>query len=46
MDTPIRFRLVLNGDDCILIDGRDESRYVLPNTGCVAAGAGDVREHP
>lgn len=35
MDTPIRFRLVLHGDDCILIDERDESRYVLSNVSCV-----------
>ena len=36
MDAPIQFRLVLHADDCILIDGRDESRYVLANTRCVA----------
>ena len=35
MDTPIRFRLVLRGDDCTLIDERDESRYVLSNVSCV-----------
>jgi hypothetical protein len=34
MDTPIRFRLVLNGSDCILIDQRDNSRYVLKMTTC------------
>ena len=26
MDTPIQFRLVLNGSDCILIDQRDDTR--------------------
>jgi hypothetical protein len=36
MDAPIRFRLVLHADDCILVDGRDETRYVLSNTRCVA----------
>ncbi len=36
MDTPIRFRLVLNGSDCILIDQRDNSRYVLEMTTCAA----------
>ena len=35
MDTPIRFRLVLRGDDCTLIDERDESRYVLDDVSCV-----------
>ncbi len=36
MDTPIRFRLVLNGSDCILIDQRDDSRYLLEKTTCAA----------
>ena len=36
MDTPILFRLVLNGSDCILIDQRDNSRYLLEKTACVA----------
>ena len=36
MDTPIRFRLVLNGSDCILIDQRDNSRYALEMTTCAA----------
>ncbi len=36
MDTPIQFRLVLNGSDCILIDQRDNSRYVLEKTTCAA----------
>ncbi len=35
MDMPIRFRLVLNGDECILIDERDESRHVLGGVSCV-----------
>jgi len=37
MDMPIQFRLVINGDDCILIDQRDESRHVLQDTSCIAA---------
>jgi hypothetical protein len=36
MATPIQFRLVINGTDCILIDQRDESRYLLEKTSCVA----------
>jgi hypothetical protein len=36
MDTPIRFQLVLNGSDCILVDQRDNSRYVLEMTTCAA----------
>ena len=36
MEMPIQFRLVINGDDCILIDQRDESRHVLQDTSCVA----------
>ncbi len=36
MDTPIQFRLVLNGSDCILIDQRDNSRHLLEKTTCVA----------
>jgi hypothetical protein len=31
---PFRFRLVKRGDDCILIDPRDESRRVLADTRC------------
>lgn len=31
---PFRFRLVKNGDDCVLIDLRDDSRQVLANTTC------------
>lgn len=36
MDVPIQFRLVMNGDDCVLIDRRDGSRYELANTRCIA----------
>ena len=36
LDRPIQFRLVINGSDCILIDQRDGSRRVLPNTTCEA----------
>ena len=32
---PLRFRLVRNGNDCILIDPRDESRHLLADTRCV-----------
>ncbi len=31
---PFRFRLVQNGDDCVLIDLRDDSRHVLADTDC------------
>lgn len=34
MDTPMQFRLVKNGRDCILIDERDKSRHLLENTTC------------
>lgn len=37
MDMPFQFRLVINGDDCVLIDQRDESRYPLQDTSCMAA---------
>ncbi|MBW1905745.1 MAG: hypothetical protein JRJ24_10645 [Deltaproteobacteria bacterium] len=36
MDIPIQFRLVINREDCILIDQRDRSRYELENTTCEA----------
>jgi len=36
MDEPIQFRLVINDSDCILIDQRNESRYVLQDTKCLA----------
>ena len=35
MDLPIQFRLVRNGDDCILINRQDEKRYLLRDTRCV-----------
>lgn len=31
---PYRFRLVRSGDDCILIDLRDDSRHLLASTTC------------
>ena len=34
MEAPIQFRLVIHGEDCILIDQRDRSRYKLENTRC------------
>lgn len=34
MDRPIAFRLVKNGDTCVLIDQRDARRYELANTDC------------
>ena len=36
MDPPIRFDLVLNDSQCVLIDRRDDSRHTLKNTTCVA----------
>jgi len=36
MDPPIRFQLVVNDAECILIDTRDAKRYLLENTTCVA----------
>ncbi len=36
LETPIQFRLVLNSSDCILIDQRDNSRYLLEKTTCAA----------
>ncbi len=36
MDPPIRFDLVLNDSQCVLIDMRDDSRHTLENTTCVA----------
>lgn len=36
MDPPIRFHLVLNESECILVDQRDQSRRLLENTTCVA----------
>ena len=36
MDPPIRFQLVVNDSQCVLIDMRDDSRHTLKNTTCVA----------
>jgi len=36
MEMPFEFRLVMNGDDCVLIDQRDSSRHVLQDTSCIA----------
>ena len=36
MDPPMRFHLVLNNSECILVDQRDESRHRLENTTCAA----------
>ncbi len=33
---PLQFHLVIRQSDCILIDSRDRSRYVLNNTSCAA----------
>ena len=34
LEKPMQFRLVKNGDDCVLIDLRDQSRHKLENTTC------------
>ena len=34
VEEPLRLRLVKNGDDCVLIDPRDDSRHVLADTAC------------
>ncbi len=36
MDPPIRFHLVLNNSECILVDQRDKSRQLLEDTTCAA----------
>jgi len=36
MDPPIMFRLVIDDTVCVLIDTRDEARYPLANTTCIA----------
>jgi hypothetical protein len=41
MDMPIQFRLVTNGVDCILVDQRNQARYVLADTSCRAEVSGD-----
>jgi hypothetical protein len=35
LEEPIRFRLVKSGDECVLVDLRDESRHLLTDTTCV-----------
>jgi hypothetical protein len=35
LEEPIRFRLVKSGDECVLVDLRDESRHPLADTTCV-----------
>lgn len=39
MEKPLQFHLVRNGDECILVDQRNQSRTVLANTECVAVDA-------
>jgi hypothetical protein len=34
MDTPVRFTLMTNGTDCVLVEDRGGSRYLLANTRC------------
>lgn len=36
MEQPFQLRLYKNGDDCILVDERDQTRYVLADTSCIA----------
>jgi hypothetical protein len=36
MEMPFQLRLYINGTDCVLIDQRDNSRYVLEMTTCAA----------
>lgn len=35
LEMPVRFHLVINGTDCVLVDQRDQARYLLVNTSCV-----------
>lgn len=35
LEQPMRFQLVKNGTECVLIDLRDDSRHVLADTNCV-----------
>jgi hypothetical protein len=35
LEEPIRFRLVKSGDECVLVDLRDESRHLLIDTACM-----------
>ena len=34
MELPMQFRLVRNGDNCILINQQDRKRYAVANTTC------------
>ena len=34
MEQPVRFTLMTNGTDCVLVDDRDGSRYLLADTVC------------
>jgi len=36
MEMPLQLRLVINGEDCVLVDQRDATRYTLANTSCEA----------
>ncbi len=36
MEMPFQLRLYINGNDCILVDQRDNSRYMLEKTTCAA----------
>ncbi|MDJ0813068.1 MAG: hypothetical protein QNJ23_05020 [Woeseiaceae bacterium] len=36
MEDPVRFTLMSNGVDCVLVDERDGSRYLLADTECKA----------
>jgi len=36
LDMPYQFLLVINDSDCVLVDQRDRSRYLLNNTTCAA----------
>ena len=36
MEMPFQLRLYINGSDCVLVDQRDNARYVLANTSCEA----------
>ena len=35
MQMPIQFRLVKNGDECVLVRQQGRSRHVLPDTTCI-----------
>ena len=36
MEMPFQLRLVINGTDCVLVDQRNNARYILANTSCEA----------